>query len=195
MLNIENIFPDSTAEILKGGKPAMIGEIREFGGKKYKKTPNGWRPVPKKESVAKESKEESTTSSVSKIIDGFKSINSKYSDRDKMSLERTDSGNWHLYYDGKDTGTVMNKDIISEVNAKKRFFNTNSDGTPIDLSKIDDKKLKFVINLVKTNIENIQKKIDDLNGKKPKTFAALNEQLEEQRGKLSEFEEEKKKRK
>lgn len=126
MLNIDNIFPDSTAEILKGGKPAALGEIRTFGNKKYQKTSNGWRPVPKKESVAKESKEESTTSSVSKIIDGFKSINSKYSDsdvdRDKMSLERTDSGNWRLYYDGKDTGTVMNKDIISEVDAKKEGF-------------------------------------------------------------------------
>lgn len=39
MINIDNIFPDFTAEILKGGKPAAIGEIREFGGKKYKKTP------------------------------------------------------------------------------------------------------------------------------------------------------------
>ena len=78
---------------------------------------------------------------------------------------------------------------------RKDFFNTNPDGTPIDMSKIDDKNLNFTINLVKTNIKDIQKKIDDLNGKKPKTLATLNEQLKEQRGKLSEFEEEKKKRK
>lgn len=58
MINLENILPDSTAELLKGGKAAAIGEIREFGGKKYKKTSNGWRPVPKKESVVKETKEE-----------------------------------------------------------------------------------------------------------------------------------------
>lgn len=51
MINLDNILPDSTAEILKGRKIAAIGEIREFGGKKYRKTPNGWRPVPKKESA------------------------------------------------------------------------------------------------------------------------------------------------
>lgn len=122
MLNISNIFPDLTADLLKGGKAAAIGEIREFGGKKYKKTSNGWRPVPKKESVAKESQGESTSSNASKIIDKFKTINSKYSDRDKMSLEKTDSGNWRLYYDGKYTGTTLNKDIISEANARKEGF-------------------------------------------------------------------------
>ena len=72
---------------------------------------------------------------------------------------------------------------------KKRFFNINPDGNPIDMSKIDDENLNSTINLVKTNIKDIQKKIDDLNGKKPKTLATLNEQLKEQRGKLYEFEE------
>lgn len=33
--------------IEKGGKAAVIGEIREFGGKKYQKQANGWRPVKK----------------------------------------------------------------------------------------------------------------------------------------------------
>lgn len=78
---------------------------------------------------------------------------------------------------------------------KKRFFNIHPDGTPIDLSKIDDENLKFTINLVKTNIEDIKMKINALKGKKPKTFDALNEKFEDQRGKLSELEEEMKKRK
>jgi hypothetical protein len=34
-------------DIEKGGKAATIGEIREFGGKKYQKQANGWRPVKK----------------------------------------------------------------------------------------------------------------------------------------------------
>jgi len=36
-------------DIEKGGKPAFIGEVREFAGKKYKKTEKGWRPVSKEE--------------------------------------------------------------------------------------------------------------------------------------------------
>lgn len=157
MLNIENIFPDSTAEILEKGRAAAIGEIREFGGKKYKKTPNGWRPVPKKESITKEPKEETTPSSVSKIIDGFKSINSKYSDRDKMSLEKTDSGNWRLYYDGKDTGTTINKDVISEADAKKEGFVKQTESkkeqtkplseTDPELYKEAEKKIKSIYSL------------------------------------------------
>lgn len=46
MINLDNIFPDSTAEILqKGGKAAMVGEIRTWNDKKYQKTANGWRLV------------------------------------------------------------------------------------------------------------------------------------------------------
>lgn len=54
-----SVFPNYTAkhaketeksldiDIEKGGKAAAIGEIREFGGKKYQKQANGWRPVKK----------------------------------------------------------------------------------------------------------------------------------------------------
>jgi hypothetical protein len=40
-------------ELLKGGKPAEIGEIREFAGKRYQKTVKGWRPVKKSEQTIK----------------------------------------------------------------------------------------------------------------------------------------------
>jgi len=36
---------DETADILEKGKMASIGEIREWNGKKYQKTGNGWIPV------------------------------------------------------------------------------------------------------------------------------------------------------
>jgi len=36
---------DETADILEKGKRASIGEIREWNGKKYQKTGNGWVPV------------------------------------------------------------------------------------------------------------------------------------------------------
>lgn len=43
---MRGIGPDSTAEILEKGKSAMIGEVREWQGKKYKKQANGkWLEV------------------------------------------------------------------------------------------------------------------------------------------------------
>jgi hypothetical protein len=48
---IENIL------IEKGGKPAQIGEIREFAGKKYQKGSNGWKPVKKEDSKKDDGKE------------------------------------------------------------------------------------------------------------------------------------------
>lgn len=64
MINLDNILPDTTAEILKGRKPAAIGEIRDFNGKKYRKTPNGWRPVPKKERSTEQKSIESSSSPI-----------------------------------------------------------------------------------------------------------------------------------
>ena len=40
-------------ELIKGGKPAEIGEIREFKGGKFEKTANGWVPVKKDKSPKK----------------------------------------------------------------------------------------------------------------------------------------------
>lgn len=50
---LNNVGQDSTAEYLEKGKRGQIGEIREWQGKKYKKTLNGWEPV--KEALQSES--------------------------------------------------------------------------------------------------------------------------------------------
>src|SRR5574344_223466 len=45
MINLENIYPDSITLIEyleKGRKPAAIGEIRQWGTRKYQKTAEGW---------------------------------------------------------------------------------------------------------------------------------------------------------
>lgn len=45
MINLENIYPDSFTLIEyleKGRKPAAIGEIRQWGNRKYQKTSEGW---------------------------------------------------------------------------------------------------------------------------------------------------------
>lgn len=47
-----------SADLLeKGGKRAQLNEIREWKGKKYKKTINGWIPVPRGRSIEKKEKE------------------------------------------------------------------------------------------------------------------------------------------
>lgn len=44
---MEDINIKALETIEKAGKGAAIGEIRVWGGKRYHKTPKGWRPVPK----------------------------------------------------------------------------------------------------------------------------------------------------
>lgn len=44
---MENLDIKALDVIEKAGKPAQIGEIRVWNGKRYHKTPKGWRPVPK----------------------------------------------------------------------------------------------------------------------------------------------------
>lgn len=44
---------DETAEVLEKGKKAAMGEIREWNGIKYQKTPKGWVPVKKQEGASK----------------------------------------------------------------------------------------------------------------------------------------------
>lgn len=44
---MEDINIKALEVIEKAGKGAAIGEIRVWGGKRYHKTPKGWRPVPK----------------------------------------------------------------------------------------------------------------------------------------------------
>ena len=63
MINISNIFPDSTADILEKGKAAAIGEIRTWSGKKYQKTANGW--VPAKSETSKQSQEKESNTKLS----------------------------------------------------------------------------------------------------------------------------------
>jgi hypothetical protein len=44
---MENLDIKALDVIEKSGKPAQLGEIRVWGGKRYHKTPKGWRAVPK----------------------------------------------------------------------------------------------------------------------------------------------------
>ena len=44
---------DGTADVLEKGRAAAMGEIREWNGIRYQKTPKGWMPVKQQESASK----------------------------------------------------------------------------------------------------------------------------------------------
>ena len=93
----EEIFLESM-DLLEKGKRGSIGEIREWNGKKFMKTANGWKPV--KGENAKRSEE---TVKLAKIADGIlehlkerqdsgEKLDMKYSTIMKMYNEGTETG-------------------------------------------------------------------------------------------------------
>lgn len=51
---------------------------------------------------------------VKSVMNSLSTVNSKYSDPKKVTVEATPKGNWRIYYSGKDTGTTLNTNILSE---------------------------------------------------------------------------------
>lgn len=142
MLNIENIFPDSTAEILKGGKPAAIGEIREFGGKKYKKQANGkWLEVSEHGMTKKHYEEklerirfndqhgQSSTkeqSELGHIHTNIKKLSDKEHSDEEVGLKISDSGS------EKEENNFTKKtsnSVIHDINGTKVTVSKNNDGS------------------------------------------------------------------
>lgn len=95
-------------DIEKGGKAAVIGEIREFGGKKYQKQANGWRPVKKEKketlsdvdtpiaNMLKDAKKESEeakldtgkNSDIARASENHKKLVAQYNSGDKKILSQ-----------------------------------------------------------------------------------------------------------
>ena len=50
---------------------------------------------------------------------GFRISSNKYNDKSKVELKKTDKGNWRCYYDGRDIGTTINGNLITDSTAKK----------------------------------------------------------------------------
>ena len=64
-----------------------------------------------------------------KVMDkGFLTTNSKYNDKSKVELKKTDKGNWRCFYDGRDIGVTLNSSVISEAAAKKAGWYKNDSG-------------------------------------------------------------------
>lgn len=69
LAQIQEVFSNAN-ELIKGGRPAQIGEVREHGGKKMKKTAQGWVPVG--EGGGKGSEKEPTKKEDTSAADGKK---------------------------------------------------------------------------------------------------------------------------
>lgn len=69
--------------------------------------------------IKKEEKDSSMSGYVNKIMDLLTTVSSKYSNPDKVTVEATPKGNWRLYYDGKDTGSTIQGDLLSEDAVRK----------------------------------------------------------------------------
>lgn len=96
---------------------------------------------------------------IDKVVDrGYKTLNSKYNDKDKMSLEKTPKGNWHCYYDGKDTGNTISGDLITDAVAKKMgWIKTGNQVSKKDINNKIPNSVDDAIKNVKLDDETIKK--------------------------------------
>ena len=97
---------------LEKGKAGQLGEIRTWGGKKYQKTPKGWRPVKagaqSSSSSSSEETEKQGAGSSKKDLDGWKEgfgggvIWKEYSDSDfkVVEIKKDDKNKYHLNIGG-----------------------------------------------------------------------------------------------
>lgn len=76
---------DETAEVLEKGKRAAMGEIREWNGIRYQKTPGGWIPVKQQEGASKT--ESSSELKEKKVVSETSGIEGKLSDKTKSLLK------------------------------------------------------------------------------------------------------------
>ena len=58
--------------------------------------------------------EQNYPTEIKNLIDAFMTAKNSYNDLSKMTVDSTPSGNWRLYYDGKDTGLTYNGKLLSD---------------------------------------------------------------------------------
>lgn len=107
--NYKYIYEEpNNSDIEKGGKPASIGEIRDWGGKKYKKQPNGkWMQVSESHGLTKKEHEdkskyyesiETKTHAKRHTDEAFKLSDKEYDDKEvglgEKKYEYSDPSTW-----------------------------------------------------------------------------------------------------
>lgn len=68
----------------------------------------------KSEAKKTEGSKNNVSPQVKRVIDSLTTVNSKYSDPQKVTVSSTPKGNWRVYYDGKETGITLGGNQISE---------------------------------------------------------------------------------
>ena len=174
-------------DILEKGKAGQLGEIRTWGGKKYQKTPKGWRPVKSgahdgtsQEKPEEKKDQEVMEASSNKWPEGSEKIKhaldvmggEKYSDPSKVSLDYDDKYGWAVSYDGREVGS-LNKYAISKEQAKAAGWYKEGEK---ESSNVGDKNL-----------------VDEINRKLKEGHASVKDDMKEDAKKIAESGEKKKK--
>lgn len=151
----------------------------------------------------KERKKSPTERAMEDYLAGF---NSEYKDLSKVSVRKTDKGNWDVSYDGHRLGYLqgssLNEEKVDElgwykhedisnddVNEKTEKFNSEQEKqynivtkqltSAIKSGKVDNvTAVYFGLNLVESNLEDIHEKIKNEKNKKSKRFAKLKDDEE-----------------
>lgn len=162
MINPENILPDYTAEILtKGGKAAAIGEIRTFGGKKYKKTTNGWRPVSKKDSKVEDSKE-TAGSDKSKTKSSLKEeLDHHYSELDNLEEKKKN----YIAQHGEEKYNERHKKIEDQIERTRKELDSLKDSEIKSDKKIKTNDSSSSETIGRTNTSEIKSMMSWMKGK------------------------------
>lgn len=124
-LDIVKAFADEFGSDFE--KARMPGDVITYNGKTYVWSPTkvgsqtqyDWHVVQQGGSKIVEGTGVNGKHGVNALKDIFFQINSSYKDPTKFNLRRTPKGNWRLIYDGKDTGSKINGDVVTESELKR----------------------------------------------------------------------------
>ena len=95
-----------------------------------------------------------------KVMDALQTSRSEYDDPSKVTVERSPKNNWILYYDGKDTGTIIGGDVLRE-NTVKELGWEHHDKTPSSV-KIEQKTFHVKDGKIRASMYDKQSRISKL---------------------------------
>lgn len=95
-----------------------------------------------------------------KVMDALQTSRSEYDDPSRVTVESSPKGNWILYYDGKDTGTIIGGDVLRESTVKELGWE-HHDKTPSSV-KIEQKTFHVKDGKIRASMYDKQSRISKL---------------------------------
>lgn len=103
------------------------GDMHPNGKWVWRSSANGgkgdWRVAsPSKRTGTNKSTASKTDNTVQKFMDTLKVVSNKYTDESKVSVIKTQKGNWDVSYDGHRVGTINSKFLIDKIAKEKGWL-------------------------------------------------------------------------